>query len=172
MQRPTAPPGIALIVSFASIMAACPEDDACLTECNDEARTSSGTIPPTLPTTGGPSSSTSTTGTTVGPCDASASSEESSTGQTEASVCGFIPGRCVIFGFGFCADVEALCSTLALKDVSRNFCAGLSIVCEAGSVAPCEICEGLTEQCVLEMRPIWECNGFAETCACLVSAHF
>jgi hypothetical protein len=101
------------------------------------------------------------------------------TAPTSAGTDTEAPGvRCAPFRVGacspgdeWCSDLFAACVSLSLENVSQNFCAGLAIVCEAGNVSPCEICEGVTEQCVLSGRPAWECNLFAETCACLVDAH-
>jgi hypothetical protein len=92
------------------------------------------------------------------------------TGAPDARCVPFRVGACLP-GADWCSDLFAVCVSLSLENVSPNFCAGLSIVCESGDIAPCEICEGVTEQCVLSGRTVEECNAFAETCACLVDAH-
>jgi hypothetical protein len=149
---------------------------------------STGSDPESSTTSDGETSGPATTGGSSGTMDHQTGCEEASSqvidtdadsgSETSAPTTGAEASECVPFrvgacspGASWCSDLFAMCVSLSLENVSPNFCAGLAIVCEAGSVAPCEICSGVTEQCVLSGRPAGECDAFAKTCACLVDAH-
>jgi hypothetical protein len=180
MQRPTAPPGIALIVSLASIMAACPEDDACLTECKQDAATTDSTStsggPPTPPTTStssaGPSQSTGTsTDASTSSSGGAGGSGESSAGPWQGGHCaGFGPGDCVLSGFGFCADIDALCMS---ANVNAETCSDVASACANDEATPCRLCTSMWDSCVSVAGDVLDpkCETLGESCGCLVAAH-
>jgi hypothetical protein len=181
MQRPTAPRHIALIVCLASSMAACPEDDACLTECKPDSATTdntstsggSSTPPTTSASSTGPSQSTgATTTASTSSSGGAGGSGESSAGPWQGGHCaGFGPGSCVLFGFGFCTDIDALCMS---ANVNAETCSAVASACANDAATPCRLCTSMWDSCVAAAGDVLspKCETLGETCGCLVSSHF
>jgi hypothetical protein len=182
MQQPAARHHIGL-TCLAFIMAACPEDDACSTECKADSTsigsTSTATTP-SVPTSGGGSTSSTTDGSTSSTSDSQESSGagsgnigsgESGTGQQDGPYCaGFGPRRCAISGRGFCADVAALCESSIVSDEE---CSGIAAACLDNTTTPCGLCKAMWDSCVAATGDVLDpkCESLGESCGCIVSSH-
>jgi hypothetical protein len=76
----------------------------------------------------------------------------------------------VLFGFGFCTDIDALCMS---AKVSAKTCSDVASACANDAVTPCRLCATMWDSCVAMTRDVLDpkCEALGESCGCLVAAH-